>query len=96
MGITGWERPHTGEIIQPVTTAKVQENDDLAELGLGDRAMRTVITELETMGPLETWFESNGDEGRVKQVQTTFEPRWVHEALESYIDASDLLSMNEG
>ncbi|WP_409025293.1 Cdc6/Cdc18 family protein [Halalkalicoccus salilacus] len=40
-GVTTWERPRTGEIIQPVTTAKIQENDDLAELGLGDRAKRS-------------------------------------------------------
>jgi archaeal cell division control protein 6 len=92
VGVTGWENPHTGEIIQPVTTAKIQESDKLAQLGLGDRAMRGVITELETMGLLETWIESKGEAGRVKQVQTTFDPDWVHEAVQSYVDASDILS----
>ena len=94
-GVTTWERPRTGEIIQPVTTAKIQESDVLAQLGIGNRAVRTVITELETMGLLETWIESNGDKGRVKQVRTTFDPCWVREAIESYIDASDVLSSNE-
>lgn len=56
--------------------------------------MRGVITELETMGLLETWIESKGEEGRVKQVQTTFDPEWVHEALR-YVAASDVLSANE-
>ncbi|KYH24917.1 ORC1-type DNA replication protein 1 [Halalkalicoccus paucihalophilus] len=92
IGVTGGEKPRTGEIIQPVTTAKIQENDELAQLGLGDRAMRGVITELETMGLLETWIESKGEEGRVKQVQTTFDPDWVHEALQPYAEASDILS----
>ncbi|WP_336361970.1 Cdc6/Cdc18 family protein [Halalkalicoccus salilacus] len=95
-GATTWERPGTGEIIQPVTTAEIQESKVLAELGIGDRAVRTVITELETMGLLETWIESKGDEGRVKQVRTTFEPRWVRETIESYVEASDILSSNEG
>lgn len=44
------------------------------------------------MGLVETWSESKGDEGRVKQVKTTFDPQWVHEALESYISESDVLS----
>jgi archaeal cell division control protein 6 len=36
--------------------------------------MRGVIAELESMGLLETWIESKGEKGRVKQVQTTFGP----------------------
>ena len=95
-GATTWERTDTGEIIQPVTTAEIQESKVLAQLGLGDRAVRTVVTELEPMGLLETWIESKGDEGRVKQVRTTFDPRWVRETIESYVEASDLRSANVG
>lgn len=36
------------------------------------------------------------EEGRVKQVQTTLEPRWVHEALQPYTDESDVLSHSAG
>jgi hypothetical protein len=32
------------------------------------------------MGLVETWVDSRGREGRVKQIQTTFDPRWVREA----------------
>lgn len=95
LGATDWKQSDTGEIIQPVTTAKIQENPGFAKMGLGDRAVRGVITELETMGLLETWIESKGEEGRVKQVETTFDPRWVHEALEPYGEASDLLSVDK-
>lgn len=48
-GVTGWEKPHIGGIIQSVTIAKIQENDHLAEIELGKRAIRNLITELETM-----------------------------------------------
>lgn len=41
VGATGWEKPRTGDIIQPITTAKIQENDDLIRIGLGDRAKRS-------------------------------------------------------
>lgn len=44
------------------------------------------------MGLVETWTESNGDEGRVKQVQTTFEPQWVHGVREPYIEESNILA----
>lgn len=95
LGTTSWKQSRTGEIIQPVTTAEIQEDPSFAQIGLGDRAIRGVITELETIGLLETWIESKSDEGRVKQVQTTFDPRWVHEAVKPYTDASDILSLNE-
>lgn len=94
-GVTGWEKPHIGGIIQSVTIAKIQENDHLAEIELGKRAIRNLITELETMGLVETWIESDGDEGRVKQVQTIFEPQWVHDALEPYVEESEVLSRSE-
>ncbi len=81
-GVTNW-RESSGEIVQPVTAAEIQESKHLAELELGDRAVRTVITELETMGLVETWIESKGDEGRAKQVRTAFDPEWVYGIRES-------------
>ncbi|MFC6905824.1 Cdc6/Cdc18 family protein [Halalkalicoccus tibetensis] len=92
VGVTDWKQTQTGEIVQPVTAAKIQEDGTLTQLDLGDRAIRTVITELETMGLVETWIDSKGDEGRVKQIQTTFDPQWVREAADPYLEASDTLS----
>ncbi|ADJ13930.1 Cdc6/Cdc18 family protein [Halalkalicoccus jeotgali] len=92
IGVAQWENTRTGEIIQPVTTAQIQESDELTEIGLGNRAVRNLIMELETMGLVETWIESKGNEGRVKQVETTFDPQWVHQAVKSYINESDVRS----
>lgn len=91
VAITGWKDRHTGEIIQPVTTAQIRESEDFTKFGLGDRTIRNLITELETMGLVETWIESKGKEDRVKQIQTTFEPRWVREAVVPYVKDSDLI-----
>lgn len=57
--------------------------------------MRTIITDFEIRGLLETRIESRDEGGRVKQVQTIFEPRWVDEALQPYAEASDILSVDE-
>lgn len=50
VAITGREDRHTGEIIQPVTTAQIRKSEDFTKFGLGDRSIRNLITELETMG----------------------------------------------
>ncbi|UTF54790.1 Cdc6/Cdc18 family protein [Natronosalvus rutilus] len=82
--ITSWIEDATGEISQPVTTAQIKQGYDQFEIPsaarIGDRAIRDVLTDLETMGLIETWIESKGREGRVKQIQTTFDPTWVAEA----------------
>lgn len=79
VAITGYRRG--SEIVQPVKTSQVEsflQDDRLSmEATLGTRAIRDVITDLETMGLVETWIESRGREGRVKQLQTTFDPEWV-------------------
>lgn len=87
-GIVGWTERATAEIVQPVTTDEVQEayeriaptNDQL-----GERAIRNVIDDLELMGLVETWVESRGREGRVKQVETTFDPTLVRATEDEYI-----------
>ena len=87
--ITGWERPD-GEIVQPVTTARIQDRLQRADgpnLQLTDRAIRERVTDLETMGLVETWVEARDDGGRAKQIETTFDPQWVREARERYTAA---------
>lgn len=80
--------PQTGEIHQPVSTSDIQRRyENLPKkVRVGSRAVRGIVTDLETMGLLETWIDARGREGRVKQVQTTFDPQWVNSALEAYAD----------
>ncbi|MCU4926466.1 AAA family ATPase [Halobacteria archaeon AArc-dxtr1] len=84
--ITGQNRD--GEIKQPVTTAEVREllQADVYPTELSGRAIRTVVSDLETMGLLETWIESRGRDGRVKQLQTTCDPQWVRAAIELHAE----------
>jgi archaeal cell division control protein 6 len=95
VGLTSWENRQTGEISQPVPTTKISESEAFADVDLGDRAIRNLITELETMGLVETWIESKGSGGRVKQVQTSFEPQWVREVIDPYLEDSDFLARSE-
>lgn len=70
VAITGWTDPRTGEIVQPVTTAEIRESMEIEtalDAPLGKRAIQNIVTDLETMGLLETWIESRGRKGRVKQ-----------------------------
>ncbi|AGB38782.1 Cdc6/Cdc18 family protein [Natronococcus occultus] len=91
--VTGWDQG--GEIKQPVTTADVHsilEGETFPEaLQLGERAVRGVLTDLETMGLVETWIDSRGREGRVKQIETTFEPQWVRDNRLRYVEESTYL-----
>ncbi|KAB7519461.1 Cdc6/Cdc18 family protein [Halosegnis rubeus] len=88
LGITSRYNPQTDEIIQPVLTTQVGEtlrNDELAvECHLSDRTIRDLVTDLETMGLVETWIESRGRGGRAKQVETVFNPTWVQTLHEQY------------
>jgi orc1/cdc6 family replication initiation protein len=90
VGVTGWDEYPSGEIKQPVTTAEVteavQDPDFPDRVQLGERAVRERIAELETMGLVETWIDSRGREGRVKRIETSFDPQWVRDAIPSYID----------
>ncbi|WP_254861429.1 Cdc6/Cdc18 family protein [Halovivax gelatinilyticus] len=93
VGATGMNRH--GEIKQPVTTAEIHrtlESSALAtQLDLSKRTIRTTITDLETMGLVETWIDSRGRDGRVKQIETTFEPQWVRDVLGTYLADSAYL-----
>ena len=62
--MTGWTNTRTGEIVQPVSTAKISKAiEDMSNLGasLGTQSIQNVVTDLETMGLVETWIESRGD-----------------------------------
>lgn len=68
------------EIVQPVSTEPVRDAyeqvvDDGNELST--RAICDVLGDLETMGLVEIWTESRGRDGRVKQIETAFEPVWA-------------------
>lgn len=87
LGITGWEERGTGEIKQPVSTTEIIEMlNERVGLELGERAVRQIVTDLETMGLVETWVDSRGRDGRVKQHETTFDPRWVHDTIDRLVD----------
>ena len=64
----------------------VQKDAYPDELQLGERTIRNLVTDL------ETWIDSRGDEGRVKQIETTFEPRGVREAIAPYAADSTYLA----
>lgn len=92
-GVTGWTQQPSGEIKQPVTVSEVVEYIEQHDLPdkfiLGARAVRELVTALETMGLVETWINARGNEGRVKQIKTAFEPQWVKDAVERCFAESD-------
>lgn len=59
------------------------------EYRLGERAVRHLVTNLETMRLVDTWIESQGQEGRVDQIETTFDPKWMRERVEGYLETVD-------
>lgn len=58
-------------------------DSSLAKLELSDRAVQGILADL------ETWIESRGRDGRVKQHRTTFDPEWVHDALKERVPATE-------
>jgi orc1/cdc6 family replication initiation protein len=90
--------PNAGEIVQPVTSSQLYDSYQKyaadSDSGISERAVRDVVTDLETMGLIETWIESRGADGRAKQIETTFDPEWVGELGERYIQESEVLGMN--
>jgi len=89
LGMTNWTDRMTGEIVQPVTSSQVRESYEQivdSESQISERAMRECLTDLETMGLVETWIDSRGREGRVKQCETTFDPQWVQAARDQYLE----------
>lgn len=78
----------TGEIRQPVSVDEIRTRYESQpeEIRIGSRAIRQLITDLETMGLIETWIDSRGRDGRVKQIRTSFNPQWVKDSLSSYAE----------
>lgn len=89
-------RQRGNKIEQPVTTAQIHEyvckDSHPKEFQLGKRTIRNLITDLETMGLVNTWIKSRGRKGRVKQIETTFDPQLVHEAMDEYLSESSYLA----
>lgn len=76
-----------GDLSASVTTDQIQQTyaERATEADqLSTRAVRDIITDLETMGLLETWVESRGRNGRVKQVRSTFDLQLLAEVQEEY------------
>lgn len=91
LSIAGWAEQRSGKVIQPVTTDEVwvAYNEYMNERSrASERTIRELITDLETMGLVETWIHSKGREGRVKQIETTFDPGWVQELAREYVEQS--------
>ena len=92
-GITAWQGD-TGEIAQPVTThevlAGITQRDIPGTEEFSERTVRELLTDLETMGLIETWIDSRGRAGRVKQIETTFNPHFVQAAFGPWLEQSDL------
>lgn len=88
---TGWRQGD--DIVQPVTTQEIVdylERDAYSdEAALSARTVRDSVVDLETMGLVETWIESRGREGQVKQIKTAFDPEWVREAVVKYAQVRD-------
>ncbi|KAB7517961.1 Cdc6/Cdc18 family protein [Halosegnis rubeus] len=85
----------TGELVQPVTSGQLHDTyTQIAstDTQVGERARREILTDLETMGLINTWIDSRGSEGRVKQIETTFDPEWVSDVREQFIEETPGLS----
>jgi Cdc6-like AAA superfamily ATPase len=86
--VVSWQRRSSEQIVQPITSTKVRKSYEKhipEDAQIGERAFRECITDLETMGLIETWIDSRGSGGRVKQIETTFDPAWVKETAKQYI-----------
>lgn len=96
-GVVGRMKAGSDTVVQPVSTSQiaavVRDDDSPAGLHLSDRTIRNLVGELATMGLVETWTESRGRDGRVKQVKTTFDPLWVHDIAPRYFSATDQVDL---
>lgn len=77
-------RSSNGEIIQPVRTSRIhgrlQQGSVAERFRFGERTIQKLVGDLETMGLVTTWMESEGRDGRAMYIETTFNPEWVYEA----------------
>ena len=56
--------------------------------------LRELVREPETMDLVTTWTDSRGRDGRVKQIETAFDPTWVHDAMVPYALQSDVVDVD--
>jgi archaeal cell division control protein 6 len=81
----------TGDL-PSVTTAQVHEeytNLVDSDSRLSTRAIREILSDLETMGLIETWIQSRGREGRIKRIKPHFDISIMDETYEKYLQQSD-------
>lgn len=97
VGLSFGTNPQTGEIAQPLSTDKL--HDVLTEIPgsvqLSERTIRSIVNDLETTGLVNTWMDNRGSEGRVKKVETAFDPQWVQDAMNQYAKDSPYMSAPE-
>jgi orc1/cdc6 family replication initiation protein len=96
VGSTAYTDPTTQDVRQPVTTAEIQAALERQALPFdvpGRRAIRDLVQELETMDLVATWIDSKGRDGRVKQIETAFDPTWVHDAMVPYAMENDSIDL---
>lgn len=75
------------------TTAGLQSayNDFMAtDSRIGERAIRELVTDLETIGLVETWIRSRGRNGREKRIRPAIDPELVLDAYDTYLDESEI------
>ncbi|WP_331233939.1 Cdc6/Cdc18 family protein [Natronorarus salvus] len=97
LAATLWTETVSGDIVQPVSGGKLYESYRIIvdkNSRVSERAVRQIVTDLETMGLVETWIQSRGSEGRAKQIETTFNPEWMLEIKDRYIDDSEFITQN--
>ncbi|WP_331234036.1 Cdc6/Cdc18 family protein [Natronorarus salvus] len=78
--------------LHSVTTTQVHEEyTSLVDPGsrLSTRAIREILSDLETMGLIETWIQSRGREGRIKRIRPQFDISIIDETYERYLHESD-------
>lgn len=90
-------RGSDGTIIQPVQTnqiyTRLHRETTVDRFQLGERAIQQLVGELDTMGLVDTWKESEGRGGRAMYIETTFDSEWVYEA--QAVVASELVPGND-
>jgi hypothetical protein len=54
------------------------------EFAVGERAVRGRAERSRDDGLVESWIDATGGVSRLAQIETAFEPRWVHDTRDRY------------
>lgn len=80
----------TGERGQPLTSRQLQDGYEQlvnADSQVGERSLRNIVTDLETMELVDSWMESRGRGGRAKQLKTAVPSERIAEMQPEYFEA---------